>query len=103
MHTRTSTQHKGTQSFVSKVQTRRCMQAAKSASPVLAPFFFGHRTIFFSDSHVRVCFVCTTEKGDREESGRSESGRVSQLTGLFLCPITPGNKSYRRGNWLLYR
>lgn len=85
MHTRINTQHKGTQSFVSKVQTRRCMQAAKSASPVLAFFvFFYHRTIFFSDSYVCVCFVCTTEKGDREESGRSESGRVSQLTGFSL-------------------
>lgn len=64
MHTRTHTQHKGKQSFVSKVQTQRCMQAAKSASPVLAPFFLS--SYYFLLRLLRVCLLCVHDRKGRQ-------------------------------------
>lgn len=81
MHTRTNTQHKGTQSFVSKVQTRRCMQAAKSASPVLAGFFFVI-VLFSSQTPTCVFALCARQKretGRRVEGVRAVVFRSSQV------------------------
>lgn len=104
MHTRTNTQHKRTQSFVSKVQTRRCMQAAKSASPVLAFLFFFFVIVLFS-SQTPTCVFALCARQKRETGRRVEGVRavVFRSSQVFLCPNTPGNESYRRGNWLLYR